>query len=452
MPYQFFTSYAHADALDDDLLRTFYFDLASELKRTTAAREDEFLDVLNIASGEEWRRSLADALGSSKSLLAFYSPLYFGSPDCGKEVAAFQTRLRNLKNDVQNPAASTASQLFIGVLWESERNFKDRIPLSLTDFQYGVPHFAEEPLKSDRKAIDKTVEVQKLERQYGLRRIMQLKDAGLPEYTAAYLEIVSRYAAHVEVATRQCDLSAYGFTGDYRTLTPTFPVQLSVADAAASTRSSGRKGPKYVRVLFIVGAPATFAGMNQRSNVTGYSDDPRLWQPFLPEADDEIGPIVGRAIALEKMNPEFVSTSAGLNPATLSKIVDAAENDNNILVVIIDPWSVYIPSLASNLISLDKRRIVYGSMFVCWNEKDSDITTRARELLDELEGVFFGMTQENASLLSEIVFHSPQELENHLRAKVTLAKTRILARLAKQGHIRPLPPGTPLPSTSVPVK
>ena len=151
MPYQFFTSYAHGDASEDDLLRTFYHDLAVELKLTTGIRDGEFLDALNIASGEDWRRSLADALGSSKALLAFYSPLYFGSPDCGKEVAAFQSRLEDFKRNAQNADSSTTSQLLIGVQWESERDFKDRIPQSLADFQYGVPHFAEEPLKSDRE-------------------------------------------------------------------------------------------------------------------------------------------------------------------------------------------------------------------------------------------------------------------------------------------------------------
>ena len=152
------------------------------------------------------------------------------------------------------------------------------------------------------------------------------------------------------------------------------------------------------------------------------------------------------------MNPEFVSTSMGLDAATLNRIVDTAENDNNILIVIIDPWSVYIPTLTPNLSALDKRRIVYGSMFVCWNEKDPDVAARATDLQDELERVFFGITQENASLLSQMVFHSPQDLEDQLRAKITFIKARILARLARQGQIRPLPLGTPLPNAPVPVK
>ena len=63
--FRFFTSYAHADASDDDLLRTFYSDLSVELKRITGAQNDEFLDTKNIVSGEEWRRSLEGALGSS---------------------------------------------------------------------------------------------------------------------------------------------------------------------------------------------------------------------------------------------------------------------------------------------------------------------------------------------------------------------------------------------------
>jgi hypothetical protein len=91
-------------------------------------------------------------------------------------------------------------------------------------------------------------------------------------------------------------------------------------------------------------------------------------------------------------------------------------------------------------------------MFLCWNEKDPDTAGKASELRSQLEEAFENTTQENTSLLSEIAFKSSQDLENQLRAKITFIKSRILNRLARQGQVRPLPPGTPLPSTPVPVR
>jgi FxsC-like protein len=449
--FRFFTSYAHADSSEDDLLRTFYADLALELRRTTGAHEDEFLDAANIASGEDWRKSLASALRSARCLLAFYSPSYFNSAECGKEVAAFQERLEKFRNAPGNAALEKVSSLMVGVLWENKFDVSDRIPKSLTDYQYGVPHFQDDGRKQDRDALKKTAEVQKMEVRDGLRKIMQLKEAN-PEYKQAYIEIVSRYAAHIKAATMQYDLSNHAFAGDYRTLKPAFPVHLSAAEAAVPTSSTGTRGPKYVRVLFIVGRRESFAGLSERTNLGGYADDPQLWQPFLPDAEDEIGPIVLGAVASEKMNAEIVSAAAGIDGAMLEQIIDNADRDNKVMAVIIDPWSVLVPTLKSVLQALDKRKTAYGSMFLCWNEKDPDTAAKASKLQAQLEEAFDNTTQENASLLSEIAFKSPQDLENQLRAKITFIKNRILNRLARQGQVRPLPPGTTLPNTPVPVR
>lgn len=446
--FRFFTSYAHADSSEDDLLRSFYHDLAVELGRTMGLPQQEFLDAANIASGEDWRRSLEGALGSAKCLLAFYSPSYFNSAECGKEVAAFQERLQRFRNDTGNAGVSS---LMVGVLWENKFDISDRIPKSLTDYQYGVPHFQDAVRKDNLAVLNKTVEVRQLEDRDGLRKIMQLKDAN-QTYQQAYIEIVNRYAAHIKAVTTNYDLSNYAFTGDYRTLKAAFPVLLSAAEAAVPTPATGARGPKYVRVLFIVGKRDSFAGLNDRTNLDGYADDPQLWQPFLPDADDEIGPIVLGAVASEKMNAEIVSPSTGLDAAMLEQIIDNAARDNKVMVVIIDPWSVFIPTLQSVLKALDRRRTAYGSIFLCWNEKDPDTAAKGSKLQAQLEEAFENSTQENASLLSEIAFKSLQDLENQLRAKITFIKSRILNRLARQGQVRPLPPGTPLPSTPVPVR
>jgi FxsC-like protein len=449
--FHFFTSYAHADSSEDDLLRTFYHDIAVELRRTMGLPPQEFLDAANIASGEDWRRSLAGALGSAKCLLAFYSPSYFNSAECGKEVAAFQERLERFRNDPGNATIASVFSLMVGVLWENKFDISDRIPKSLTDYQYGVPHFQDAARKDDPAVLNKTVEVRQLEVRDGLRKIMQLKAAN-QNYQQAYIEIVNRYSAHIKAVTTQCDLSNYPFTGDYRTLRPVFPVHLSPAEAAVPTPATGARGPKYVRVLFIVGKRDSFAGLNDRRNLEGYADDPQLWQPFLPDADDEIGPIVLGAVASEKMNAEVVSASTGIDAAMLDQIIDNAARDNKVMVVIIDPWSVFIPTLQSVLKALDRRRTAYGSMFLCWNEKDPDTTAKASKLQAQLEETFENTTQENTSLLSEITFKSLQDLESQLRAKIIFIKNRILDRLARQGQVRPLPPGTPLPSTQVPVR
>ena len=446
--FRLFTSYAHADTSDHGALRTFYFDLATELQSMGIA-QGEFLDAKDIPTGADWRRTLERGLSSTMCLLAFYSPTYFGRPDCGREVRAFQLRLERFQNDLQNPDRATVPPLIIGVLWQTENLIRDLIPPSLSRVQYGVPHFQEEPLKRDQAALNRSLELRDIEVKYGLRYIMRMKDA-MREYQAAYEDIVTRYASHIAYVTKGYDLSKYPFEGDYQSLTPAFPKEYSATEAVVPTRGTYGTGPKFVRVLFLVGAPNALQNLADRQNRDAYADDPRLWKPFWPDSEDDIGTIVQSALISEKMIPEWVLSSPDLDRNTLVQIVEKAAKDNNVLLVVIDPWSVFLPNLQLNLKELDRRRNAYGSMFVCWNDGDPDTSRKASELQQELQDAFEETIIDNQSWLTEITFRTPQTLRDQLAAKIYIIKKRILDRLAKEGQIRRLPPGTSMPTATVP--
>ena len=128
-----------------------------------------------------------------------------------------------LPEDPRN--GSKTPELLIGVLWESETTIRDKIPPSLSGLQYGVQHFPEAPLKDEPKELQTTAEVTKAEKQYDLRTIMRSKAIPIAEDAAAYWKIVSRYAAQIRFVTHQYDLSNYTFPGDFKSLTPAFPLQ-----------------------------------------------------------------------------------------------------------------------------------------------------------------------------------------------------------------------------------
>jgi MinD-like ATPase involved in chromosome partitioning or flagellar assembly len=117
--YQFFVSYARADA--DRLLVQFVRDLSEEVRLRAGLPMERvgFFDASTIEPGEQWDMQLREALQRSRVLVALYSPYYFASEYCGKEfgysVARHQPILPVIWIPVQNvslPPAAKNIQIF----------------------------------------------------------------------------------------------------------------------------------------------------------------------------------------------------------------------------------------------------------------------------------------------------------------------------------------------------
>jgi hypothetical protein len=97
MSHLFFFSYARANAkrtADSDLVRTFREALEGDVEQLlgNVAEEICFFDSSDIEAGAQWPTTLADALRTSRVALCLYSPHYFNSRWCGKELQVFFDR------------------------------------------------------------------------------------------------------------------------------------------------------------------------------------------------------------------------------------------------------------------------------------------------------------------------------------------------------------------------
>jgi hypothetical protein len=115
MPHLFFFSYARANTkrtADNDLVRTFRETLESEVEQLLGNVTDEvcFFDSTDIEAGADWPITLADALRTSRVALCLYSPHYFNSRWCGKELQVFLDR-------AASAAGPTAPTPLIPVIW-----------------------------------------------------------------------------------------------------------------------------------------------------------------------------------------------------------------------------------------------------------------------------------------------------------------------------------------------
>lgn len=97
MSHLFFFSYARANTkrmADSNLVREFREALEGEVEQFLGQVDEEicFFDSSDIEAGVEWPATLADAIRTSRVALALYSPNYFTSRWCGKELQVFLDR------------------------------------------------------------------------------------------------------------------------------------------------------------------------------------------------------------------------------------------------------------------------------------------------------------------------------------------------------------------------
>jgi hypothetical protein len=138
MSYPFVLSYARIDSnIDQDSREpdphfdAFLARLNQRVRHITGS--PGFVDRTNIQPGQEWPDELAEALRTTQTMVCLYSPSYFASEYCGKEMQLLLDRRRNYirANAGKKPAN------IIPVLWHP---MPHRIPKTLPEIQYQAPN------------------------------------------------------------------------------------------------------------------------------------------------------------------------------------------------------------------------------------------------------------------------------------------------------------------------
>ena len=136
MHHSFFLSYARQDAKGtangqaDPHFETFVNRLNQRATHLTGS--PGYVDRNDLRPGQDWPDELAEALRKTSTMVCLYSPSYFRSEYCGKEMQIFLDRRRDYMraNGGKKPAN------IIPVLWHSTPR---RIPKTLPKIQYHAP-------------------------------------------------------------------------------------------------------------------------------------------------------------------------------------------------------------------------------------------------------------------------------------------------------------------------
>jgi FxsC-like protein len=396
MDYGFFFSYASRDrevadpeAVEtprSDYLRIFYNDLNKAI-RGLGIPDGGFFDKKRIEG--PWRVALADGLATSRVLVPLYSPNYFHSEYCGKEWEVF--RLRSQENAGSSRLADVTPTIILPVLWKLPAT----IPTEVMEFQY----------LHDEDPVEYKSE--------GLEYLIKFK-----RYNQVYQRFVDRFAKRIIKHINDQGAPKIRDVPDFREIYPSFP-------------GSGKPGLKYVRYVFIAGVRNEMRIWRTKFDSYGVFSDRRDWRPWHPDVTAEAEKIVTRAAKDEGRAYEIMpSVPAG---TALEKLREA-KRLKNIIIIVVDPWSMKIPELRSFVDDFDKEEFANSGVLVSWNDNDRETLDKLPELQNEMKEYFRGR-------IGRKEFHKEElRSEAALEGAVREAFNSIRERLIQVGDLYPADP------------
>lgn len=345
----FFLSYARLDRDDDpfECVRKFYSDLDREirLKKTIKDGSAGFYDGIGIQQGDQWPDALGSALNACRALICMYSPSYFDSEYCGKELALFNSRLDKFLSGA--PDGTERPKLIIPVLLFPPHELGS-IPNVLAETQYFDDDYPE------------------IYRQEGLRYLFRRVNTELKDKYQDLLDVVVKKLLKATAALSPPPLPALP---DIKILPSAFHSPPSIAAGAVVSKEIS--GPRYADFVYVAGKRDEIQPLGR--NVDNYGVEGELdWKPYLPESPDEVGLIAQSAATKEGFRYQRVPLDANL----LSFINDA-ETNNRIVILIVDSWTLRVQKYKQWMQDYDRLNFANCAALVVWNDKDTD-TVRDR--------------------------------------------------------------------------
>ncbi len=389
--YSFFLSYSSKDRIQTDrestttnpkdLVRTFFDDLDQQMKLLGYA-DGGFFDKKGLEA--DWRQDMRLALASSRILVPLYSPLYFQNAYCGKEWEVFNQRFHENKRlvypDVGNPT------VILPVCW--------RAPVVL-------------PADVSRYQIQYEGFVQGYDADHGLEYLMSRE-----RYRDAYQDFLFTFSRKLlALAQEQGDAKVRDLPG-FDDLNPPFP-------------GINKPGLKYVRYVFVAGLKNEMVTLRETRECYANSLNRKDWRPCYPDLTRPVEKIATGPAKAASKTYEFVEHS----PQLMTRLREARRL-NNIVVLVVDPWSVKLPNMRQFLDDFDSEEFPNAGVLVNWNAKDPETTAQTAKLQEMMQDHFKGRRARRE------YYKDPVSTPEGIEQAVAEAFGAIRARLIEMGKIR----------------
>jgi FxsC-like protein len=398
----FFLSYARGN--DDPYVERFFQDLCDEVRVLTGERssaEVGFLDT-HVTVGSQWSASLVDALSRCGTFIALCSPAYFLSEPCGKEWEIFAQRAR--RSEAMTGSSRSA---LLPVLWLPQRT----VPLAAQAVQY----------------VNDTSGDSYASR--GLRQMLRLQ-----RHRDDYRDLLTQMAERIVHSARTGPPPSPPDRIDFDQVASAFHSRDTPArptDAAAI--HLGPPTPQAVQFMVAAGSASEISTV--RHDLRYYGDLPEHWSPYHPETTRSIAAVASGIAADSSFEARIVDLSQ------LDECLEVANRNNEIVVMLLDPWSIRLSPHREILRGFDRQNEAAAAVMVPWNLEDEETRENAPELTETLNATFPNHTQRRdqvmfrSRILTQSAFHAD------LRVVLEVARNRLFARGTV--YRRPASIGTP---------
>jgi FxsC-like protein len=408
----FFLSYAHEG--DPTEVQTFYDKLSAEVG--DLAGEEVGVNVgfydQRISLGTEWTEHLTTALSSCRCFVALISPRYFQRHNCGREWGVFESRL----TDYQRTHGGLPPVLF-PVLW---------IPTAMPDlvqrFQWADGAVGGGNYKD-----------------LGLRQIQRLQ-----QFSDDYIKLVSRLAQKI-VDAQSHPIPAPRTPVSFSTAPDVFaphrpplprggtaqaqtPGQLPAPRQTPETERSATPEPatsveatagtRHVNLVVVAGARNEMQATGQRKDLDYYGPTVRDWAPYSPENDRSLSQ-QATVIAIDRNFHVDVDDTSRLEWR-----LNDAQAKNQLVVLLVDPWSVFLADREEALRAYDRRNEPTSALLIPFSKTDPETQDHADVLAGLLSGVIV-RTVRAAGPMFRTGLGAPGEFTPALEEVLEIAQNRL---------------------------
>ncbi len=392
--YEFFLSHKSDDW--DDFMREFLADVQDGVGRRAKRAKDEdfvFLDKGEIALGQNWLPRLLDGLQNSSVLLAMYTPRYFGSEWCGREVEFFQRRQAELKLDYP---------CVIPVLWDIPQ---EEIPGVVASIQY----------KDDS-----------LPAAYSEEGMLGLARRKKGRYRDEYVDAVD---AIVDAIVRACKQSLPPLpnapAADSLGTVPSFFHPKSKAGAPMPVVPEPLPpGPASVH-FFYLAARSTELQPKKPHLDFYHPGGGEFWRPS--PGGSQIKALAAAVAGSKDLNLAYYDQPVDDSLATR---LEAARDLNNMVVIFADAWSIDLVEAYRHYAEAYDENIHFNScMMVVWNDGDPDLNDATRQ---RLTGTLNRVLR-TATTRQEPFYVPRVEGDASVQAQLRQSLERLMHKITEQG-------------------
>lgn len=405
MDYQFFFSYARDD--DSPGVRTFFEDLQSAVRREgglPAGTQLGYFDQRSIELGKDWDHDLVEALQSSKVMVSLGSPTYFDRDYCGREWALFRRRCRAAA------VAGVVPPLLKTVMWSPVQI--DRLPPEVRTTQLTL---------GDQHSLYHTK---------GAHHLLTRE-----RNRDAYFDLVDDLAADIVHAGRTYPLPRLAEVPALADVRSAFHVG-AVAPPAPPTVVAG---PRQVNCIYVAAHPDSLPAGRRDAYVDVGGGD---WRPFFPADERRAHRLMQSFAADRALDFNFIEVPFGTD---LIARIDEAERLRQIVVIVIDAWSLHWdaqqprPAYRDLLQTLDGRIDYHWCVLVPWNDADSATATQGEQIRQAVRRTF----DRHARLLPNPMFYREDiRSADQFRRAVTKVLTQLKEEIRRSAPVlRSMPAG-----------